>query len=251
MLTNVEVWYGITKGEIDELEEIDKLLIRRILEAPTSACIESLYLELGLIPIRFIIMARRVNFLQSLLKMDTNDMCSKMLRAQWEYPVKNDWTKKVQEDLNELNIDLSLEEIKKKSENSFKRLVKIKTEELALDYLLNLKENHTKMDNIHYSQLKMQMYLKSDKIPVNEAKNIYKFRTRVAKFKENFKNGNVSIACPMCHLQPDTQEHSLVCQSVKSKITIEGAYSDIFQENVPSNLSKTLMKIIELRKDLM
>ena len=39
MLTNAEVWYGITKGAIDELEEIYKLLIRRILEAPTSACI--------------------------------------------------------------------------------------------------------------------------------------------------------------------------------------------------------------------
>ena len=78
---------------------------------------------------------------------------ARCLEPNWS--TKNDWTNQVQEDLNELNIDLSLEEIKKKSENSFKRLVKIKTEELALDYLLNLKENHTKMDNIHYSQLKM------------------------------------------------------------------------------------------------
>ena len=63
-------------------------------------------------------MARRINFLQYLLKMDANDMCSRMLRAQWGYAVNNDWTNQVHEDLNELNIDLSLEELKNKPETS-------------------------------------------------------------------------------------------------------------------------------------
>ena len=45
ILTNVEVWYGITQPEIDELEAVDKLLLRRIMGAPDSTCIESLYLK--------------------------------------------------------------------------------------------------------------------------------------------------------------------------------------------------------------
>ena len=63
ILTNAEVWYGIKQSEIDELEEIDKLFLRRVLGAPDSSCIESLYLELGVIPIRVMIKARRLTYL--------------------------------------------------------------------------------------------------------------------------------------------------------------------------------------------
>jgi hypothetical protein len=47
MLTNFEIWYGLRESEIAEVEEVDKLLLRRILVAPDSTCIASLYLELG------------------------------------------------------------------------------------------------------------------------------------------------------------------------------------------------------------
>ena len=49
MLTSAEVWYGMQDSEEQELEKVDKILLRRILEAPDSACIKSFYLELGLI----------------------------------------------------------------------------------------------------------------------------------------------------------------------------------------------------------
>ena len=60
MLTNFEIWYGLRESEIAELEEVDKLLLRRILGAPDSTCIESLYLELGVTPIHVTLKARRV-----------------------------------------------------------------------------------------------------------------------------------------------------------------------------------------------
>ena len=69
ILTNVEVWYGLQTKDICELEEVDKLLLRRIFQVPNSACIESLYLELGLTPIRGIIKARRINYLHTLVKL--------------------------------------------------------------------------------------------------------------------------------------------------------------------------------------
>ena len=62
------------KKEITQLEEIDKLLLRRILEAPDSTCIESLFLELGLIPINIILMARRVNQLHYFATLDKKEM---------------------------------------------------------------------------------------------------------------------------------------------------------------------------------
>ena len=65
------------------------------------------------------------------------------------------------------------------------------------------------------------------------------------------KNGYESIACPFCLANPDTQMHSLICTEVKSKIIVKGNYQDIFKETIPKEISETLMKITELRKDVL
>ena len=112
---------------------------------------------------------------------------------------------------------MTLEDLKKKSANSFKRMMKIKSKEYTLNYLLEIKDSHSKIDNLEYPELKLQNYLRDDEIPLNEARNLYRFRTRVANFKENFKNGHQSCAipCPLCLVQPDTQAHSLQCPEIR------------------------------------
>ena len=251
ILTNADVWYGLLKSEIDQLEEIDRMLIRGILEVPSSSCVESLYLELGITPIHVILKARRVNYLHYLATLKDDEMLYRVFKAQWDNPVKDDWTLEVKRNLEELNIHLSLEEIQKKSTNSFKNLIKTRAKEFALDYLLNLSERHEKMENLHYTDLEIQNYLHDPKIPAAEAKNLFRFRTRIAKFKANMKNGYSTITCPLCSVQPDTQVHSMQCQEVKARIKIEGDYKDIFTKHIPSNISKTLLRISELRKDLL
>ena len=52
-----------------------------------------------------------------------------VLKAQWKYPTKDDWTTQVQADLKELKINMTLEQMKIKSQYSFKRLVMIKAKE--------------------------------------------------------------------------------------------------------------------------
>ena len=251
ILTNCDVWYSLKKTEIEELEEVDRMLLRRILACPDSTCIESLYLELGLIPIHIMLKARRVIYLHYLATLDQNEMLHKVFISQWKYPVKDDWTEEAKANLEELSIDLTLEQLKLKSVNSFKRMVKTKTKEYTLNYLLEMKEKHSKMDNLSYSNLKLQKYLKESDKSVAEIQNLYRYRTRVAKYKENMKNSysNTSQACPLCLVHPDTQQHSVQCIEVKSKVLVEGSYRDIFQEDIPSDISKTLLRITKLRED--
>ena len=54
-----------------------------------------------------------------------------VLKAQWKYPTKDDWTTQVQADLKELKINMTLEQMKIKSQYSFKRLDKIKAKNTA------------------------------------------------------------------------------------------------------------------------
>ena len=89
-------------------------MLRRILGAPDSTCIESLYLELGLIPIRILIKARRINYLHYLIQLKEEEMLSKVFQTQLKYPAKDDWTVQVQKDLLDLEINLTSEEMKDK-----------------------------------------------------------------------------------------------------------------------------------------
>ena len=59
ILTNIEAAYGLTSAEIEKLEKCDEQLMRAVLETPCTTPREMLYLELGVIPIRYIVMARR------------------------------------------------------------------------------------------------------------------------------------------------------------------------------------------------
>ena len=82
ILTNAEVWYALKNSEIHELEKLDILLLRRILSASTSSSKESLYLELGLIPIGTIIKARRLNYLHYLVSQPKQSMLYKVFKTQ-------------------------------------------------------------------------------------------------------------------------------------------------------------------------
>ena len=73
MLLNSETWVDITKEDMEVLESVDRILLRRLLDVPTSTPKPALYLELGCIPIRYIIKSRRLLFLQYILKRNKNE----------------------------------------------------------------------------------------------------------------------------------------------------------------------------------
>ena len=71
-----------------------------------------LYLELGLIPVRFIIILRRLMFLQHILKKrHEQTLLYRFFKAQMDKPIKNEWVTGVLQDLEKVNINMELIEI--------------------------------------------------------------------------------------------------------------------------------------------
>ena len=68
MLSCSETWYNITESELRKLEQIDEKLLRKILDCSSQVTNEMLYLELGLLPIRFIIKLRRLTYFQHIIQ---------------------------------------------------------------------------------------------------------------------------------------------------------------------------------------
>ena len=107
----------------------------------------------------------------------------------------------VKSDLEDFKITIDLEYIKSKSSLSFKNLVKVKAKEFAFNKFMESKNNHSKMNNLWYNELKTQNYLVSNQFTPNQAQTIFSFRTRIANFQENFRGSGVHIPCLLCHVQ--------------------------------------------------
>ena len=148
ILTNAEIWYGITKSEIKKLEDLDLNLMRKILNTPFSVPSEGVYLELGCMNIETILKARRLNYLHYLLNQNESSMLYKFFCTQWKYSSKNDWTDQARLDLADFGISENLEQIRNQSKNKFKRI--------AFYNFLERKESHTKLANLFYTEIKLQ-----------------------------------------------------------------------------------------------
>ena len=247
ILFNSEVWYSPNKKQISELEYVDKLLLRRILQAPVSTPGEALYLETGAIPISIILKKRRLMFLHYLLNLDENEMLHKFFHAQWVNPNSNDWTLSIREVLNEFEIRIDLSYIKSMSTGQLKNIVNKKATEIAFHNMLNSKETHKKMSDIRYSNLGIQPYLTDSRITNKDAKLLFLFRTKMVRVGMNYRGGHDVLSCPLCNSSADTQKHLLVCPRIHSSPP-DVHYEDIFGCDI-TLMSNTLQLLKEaLRK---
>ena len=238
LLTNWEVKYGLKETDLDNLEKLDKILLRKILNAHSKVPIESLYLETGVVPLKIVVKSRRIMYLHHILSRKNNSLIKQFFQAQNNFPVKNDWSETVQKDLEDLNINMTLNDIKAMSKIKFKKYLKIKTRRFAFKELLKLKETHSKMDKIIYKKLEIEPYLKSTKIYPEKAKLLYKLRTHMADVKSNFSRYYFyNLICPLCENTEDTQVHLLTCEKIHKTQLNSNNYEAIFSRNIKDQIS--------------
>ena len=201
VLINSEVWYPITKTDVEELEKMDRQLLRNILEVPESCPKELIYLETGCIPLSIIIKCRRVNFLHYLLTRKEDELIFKFFKAQLRNPSKGDWTEIIQKDLIDLEISDSFEEIAKLSKNVFKKKVASACKRYAFDKLISDRNNKdgSKGKDLTYTKLKTENYLINEKFSPQESKLLFKLRSRMLNvkgiFKSKYLNNDTFLQC--------------------------------------------------------
>ena len=69
ILLNVEVWFSLTVEETKKFATIDKIFLRKVLQVPSTTPVTALYLECGIVPVNFLIKARRIMYLHYLLSL--------------------------------------------------------------------------------------------------------------------------------------------------------------------------------------
>ena len=74
MLFNREIWYNLTRNDVKELENVDRMFLNYLMKSKLTTPKEAIYLELSILPIQMILKQRRMNYLYYLLQTKENSM---------------------------------------------------------------------------------------------------------------------------------------------------------------------------------
>ena len=123
------------ENEIRQIERIEENFLRKILNTSRGCPIVQLYLETGHTPARGEIQKARLLYLQYILQQSKESTLYKFFELQLEYPTRGDWASTCVQNLKDLHIEESFEDIKFMTKYKFTKLLKRKVKISALKYL--------------------------------------------------------------------------------------------------------------------
>ena len=214
VLLNSEVWHSVTKVQIEDLEVVDKILLRNILQAHSKTGLEWIYADCGKLNLKALIQIRRLMYLWHVLSRDEDELICRIYTAQSNCNNTGDWVRLVESDKAELGITLTDEEIQGVSKNVFKNYVKKKVTIAHLKYLNGLKEKHSKAKHLNCRELKQAEYIQNSTFTTREKRLLFKLRSKTLDVKQNFPGLNKDPWCSSCGLFPENQSHLLQCPAL-------------------------------------
>ena len=254
LLLNSEAWVNLSEQDIRSLEQSDEILISKILGSTANTSNAFKYLELGIVPLRFEIMKRKLSFLQYLLKQEKTSMIFQVFQATSDNPIKNDFVQTCKKYLDELNINLSFEQIQPMSKWKMKKLLNEKISEAGFKYLIE-KISSQNISHIKYKKLEMQDYLLDGNKNVKVAQFISKARSMTLDIKMQRKWKYKDMLCIGCGEENETGEEILKCSGY-SEFTSEDkpvVYSLFYYGNAleMAEVAKIMLKRLKVREKRM
>ena len=228
-------------------------MLSKVLECEANTSNVAKYLELGVEPVRFEIMKKKILFLQYILKQEKNSMVFQVFQATCDNPINNDFVKICKKYLDILEINLSFKEIEEMSNWTFKKLVKEQTKKAAFKYLMEKKNQpnkQTKISQIFYDKLESQSYLIGGNKNSKISKIIFQARTKTIDLKAYKSWKYDDDLCVGCNERTETIDEILSCDtySEKNKQNRIAKYDWLFGISDSDKHEVGLMLLKRLRK---
>ena len=252
-LINVEAWPNCSLTRIESYERIEQLYFKKILKAHSKTPLESIYLELGVIPLRFKLMKRRILYLQLIMNRNDHEITKQVIQAQKKECLHGDFLAQTERDMQLLSItykELTM------SKETLQTYLDKRVETVAFQFLIEKANKHSKVQTSLYTTCEGAAYFQDHRFTPDLANLLFKFRTRGFMVKNNFRNNyrNTNILCPLCHTTDDTQEHLFECKQLLYRVAYGVCeYKHIFSQDNEELLkvAQKLKEIVELRETLL
>ena len=173
-----------------------------------------LYLESGQLPLRFVLMSRRLSFLKYILHEPEDSLIRRFFEAQAQNPIKNDWVSQVKLDLEQLS--MTMDAVVTTPKYVFKKMLKEKVKVAAFKYLTEIKLTKSKAKNLSYDCLSLQKYLSSNNtMNIAEKQFVFNARSNMLDLKSNYKQGKSDLSCRACNTSEESQIHIMQCEALE------------------------------------
>ena len=176
---------------------------------------------------------------------------SKFLQLQLEQPTKGDWASTCLFDLKELQMNLTLEDIKLISEQKFRNMLKLKVKESAFRYLKE-KQGSKGKENI-YEDLSMAEYLlpSNNNLTIVEKQNLFSVKNRMVWIPANFPKPKTEYKC-ICG-QKEDMTHIYNCKILNNGLETKLDYQKIYTGTITEQIEifRQFEKNMDIRETLL
>ena len=248
LLNNSESWINVKKQDLEKLEKPDTMIQRNILGTSGNPSKAFMYLELGFLPVKFVIMEKRMNFLRYILKESMSSMIRQVYETLKTDSTKGDFFSLVQTDMVELDIDFTDEEIENTTKDQWKKYIHEKIRCLALETLNEENSKKTKTKHIHFDALEMSNYLVKNKNTLL-SKTIFSVRSGTLDIKSWNEWKYENQLCVMCENCDENIEHFMSC-SLYGQSDLENHWSEINGDDfeIQNSIAREIRRRQDIRK---
>ena len=205
-----ETYYNLKEIEMRQLERIEEGYMRQLLKTSRGCPIAQIYLELGQVPARFDIFKLRLFFLKYILNQEEDSLIYKFFYLQVQNPSKCNWASSCKENLQQLKINLTFEEIKLMSATKFKKIVCIQIRKEAFKYLTD--KRGEKGSQIIYQDIEMAEYLLPDNcLTIDKKRKLFSVRNRMIDIFSNYSSQRKIKSFCVCGEEED-MKHIYECK---------------------------------------
>ena len=188
---------------------------------------------MGHTPARVEIQKARCLWLQYILQQTEDSTVYKMFKLQQEMPTRGDWVSSCMKDLEELQIENTLEEIRQMTKYKFTKILRKKTKDRALSYLQN--KQGSKGKEIIYSKIEMSEYLSplNEELTFEEKRRLFEIRNKMVNIPSNFPKSESIDKCFCGEILK--MEHVYECKVINNEEN-ETPYEKIYTGNLSDQI---------------
>ena len=216
LLFNCQAWTNLLKDDLKRLETIQLKYLKRTLRSPQSTANCFVFLELGMLPVSYIIHVRQLCFLHHIAFLEEDDPVQCIYKEQLSLPYEKNWGNSTQELLTKY--DLKDIEPTDFSYEAWKFQVKKHVSQYAFEKLTNEARGKSKTEHLVYTKFLPQPYIYH--YHPKTAATIFKIRSRNVECKANRKSfykcglPSSDMLCRLCQNVEETQQHIVNCPTI-------------------------------------
>jgi len=249
LLNNSETWINLTKSDIEKIEKPDKIFHDKLLGKGSKVF---KHLELGTLPLKFVILKKRLKFLKYILDEQEDTMIRQVFDTLKTESKKGDFVDLVTKDMKEINLKVTYEEIKTCTKRKWNELVNIKTEEKGFKTLVEENKTKEKTKHISFERLQMSDYLQKNSSS-KLSKEIFQIRSGTFDVKTLRKWDYNDNLCVACQLKEENMGHFMTCEAYgrKPKADWENIYGNRCENKEMVLIAQEATARKKLRKKLL